>query len=477
MRLLAERSAAALLAGAVFAFGAAGATQAADRPAPEEIKAIAEEAMVYAFPMVMDYVVLYEYAVDKGGSQYKAPFNDLAGGPEPFTPADTAVVTPNSDTPYVMSWLDLRAEPVVVCVPEIEKKRYYSVQLVSQYTYNFGYIGSRATGNDKGCYVVAGPNWTGEAPDGISKVFTSGTEFTLAIFRTQLFGPDDVPNVAKIQKAYEVKTLSAFLGKDAPEAAPAVDWPKIDKESAGKDPFGYLAFVLQFAPATGSAAVEKPLREKFASIGIEAGKPFSLDGWSDAEKAALQEGAKAGMASIKAKAATVGKNVNGWQISEDLFGTREMLGDDYLTRAVGAAAGLFGNDAAEALYPATRKDADGNQLNGATSKYTLTFPKDGFPPVNAFWSVTMYDAKSQLLVANPIKRYLINSPMLPDLTKNEDGSLTMYIQHEEPSDVKAKANWLPAPDDDIYLVMRLYWPKKEALDGSWTPPAVLKTAN
>ncbi|MGI1660871.1 DUF1254 domain-containing protein [Palleronia sp. KMU-117] len=466
MKTLAPLAAAGLLVSTVGAW-------ADGLPSTDQITSIAEEAFVYGFPMVMAYGIMYEYAIDEGGKQYKGAFNQLISEPRVYTPADTAVVTPNSDTPYSFIWMDLRAEPIVLCVPEIEKDRYYSVQLVSQYTFNFDYIGSRATGNGAGCFAIAGPQWTGDTPAGVEKVFTSETEFAFAIYRTQLKGADDLDNVKAIQAKYEAKPLSAFLDQTAPAAAPSVDWPKIDQKAAAADPFSYLAFLLQFAPATGPASVETSLREKFASIGIEAGQTFSTDGWTDDEKTALEAGIKAGLAKIQDKAKTLGNSVNGWQVSEGAFGSRDMLKDDYLLRAAAAQAGIFGNDSAEALYPMTRWDASGTTLVGSNS-YTLTFPADGLPPVNAFWSVTMYDGKTQLLVENSIDRYLINSPMLPDLQKNDDGSLTIYIQHEEPSDAKAKANWLPAPSDEIYMAMRLYWPDKSALDGTWKPPAVQK---
>jgi hypothetical protein len=245
-----------------------------------------------------------------------------------------------------------------------------------------------------------------------------------------------------------------------------------DQETARKDPLGYLAFVLQFAPAIGEAAVEKPLRDRFARIGIEAGKPFPATDLSDDVKAAISEGLKAGAQKAAAKKADVGQMVNGWQISQGLFGDRAMFKGDYLMRAVAGLVGLYGNDSAEAFYPLTRQDGSGASLDGSKNDYTLTFPAGQLPPVNAFWSVTMYDGKTQLLVDNPINRYLINAPMLPEMHKGDDGSLTLYIQKDAPKDPKLKANWLPAPDGPIYMVMRLYWPKNAALDGSWQPPAI-----
>ena len=437
-----------------------------------EAKTIAEEAFIYGFPMVMNYGTMYEYFIDKAGAQYKCSFNQLYNTAHVYTPKDTAIVTPNSDTPYSFIGADLRAEPLVLSVPEIEKGRYYSVQLVDMYTFNYGYIGSRATGNEAGSYMIAGPNWKGETPPGIKKIFRCETDFSLVIYRTQLFAPSDIDNVKKIQADYKAQTLSAFEKKSAPPAAPEIEWPKLDKKSAETDPFAYLSFLLQFCPPTGPAEVEKPLRAQFARIGIEAGKPFSLDKLSAEQKAELVAGIKSGFEKIKQKREEVGEEVNGWRITKSGFGDRDMLKGDWLLRAVAAMAGIYGNDAVEALYPLLATDSGGNKPDCSKNRYTLTFPKDQLPPVNAFWSVTMYDGKTQLLVANPINRYLINSPMLPDLKENADGSLTIYMQKDSPGKDK-KSNWLPAPDSPIYVAMRLYWPKERALTGQWKPPGVV----
>ena len=447
------------------------AARAAD-VTPAEAKTIAEEAFIYGFPMVMNYGTMYEYFIDKAGAQYKCSFNQLYNTAHVYTPKDTAIVTPNSDTPYSFIGADLRAEPLVLSVPEIEKGRYYSVQLVDMYTFNYGYIGSRATGNEAGSYMIAGPNWKGEAPPGIKKIFRCETDFSLVIYRTQLFAPSDIDNVKKIQADYKAQTLSAFEKKSAPPAAPEIEWPKLDKKSAETDPFAYLSFLLQFCPPTGPAEVEKPLRAQFARIGIEAGKPFSLDKLSAEQKAELVAGIKSGFEKIKQKREEVGEEVNGWRITKSGFGDRDMLKGDWLLRAVAAMAGIYGNDAVEALYPLLATDSGGNKPDCSKNRYTLTFPKDQLPPVNAFWSVTMYDGKTQLLVANPINRYLINSPMLPDLKENADGSLTIYMQKDSPGKDK-KSNWLPAPDSPIYVAMRLYWPKERALTGQWKPPGVV----
>ena len=435
---------------------------------PAETKAVAEEGFIYGLPIVMNYAVMYEYAVDKNSGQYKAPFNQINNEARVFTYKDTSVITPNSDTPYSILWLDVRAEPIVLSVPAVEKPRYFSVMLCDGNTYNYGYIGSRATGNEAGDYMVAGPDWKGEPPPGIKKVFKSSTQFTVAAYRTQLFNPEDMPNVVKIQAGYKVQPLSQYLKQPAPPAAPAVDLPKINKELVKTGFFDYLAFALQFAPAEPQ---EKEIRGKLARLG-------DLAALSQEQKAAVMAGVKEGEAKIKQYLESGQKNINGWKVGS-LFDDSAFYNGDWLKRAAAAQAGIYGNDAAEAMYPMTKTLANGEPLDGSKHKYTLTFAAGQLPPVNAFWSVTMYDGKSQLLIKNPINRYLINSPMLPNMKKNVDGSLTLYIQKDSPGADK-ESNWLPAPNDLIYLVMRLYWPKTEQPsilppgEGTWKPPGVVK---
>jgi hypothetical protein len=216
---------------------------------PAETRAIAEEGFIYGLPIVMNYAVMYAYAVDRDSGQFKAPFNEIRNEPRVYTYKDTAIITPNSDTPYSFVWMDLRAEPMVLSVPAVEKSRYYAVMLCDGNTYNYGYIGSRATGNEASDYLVVGPDWKGETPPGIKKVFRSTTQFSLAGYRTQLFNPEDMPNVIKIQSGYKVQLLSQYLSQPAPPAAPAVDFPKINAQMVKTGFFAYLDFALQFAPA------------------------------------------------------------------------------------------------------------------------------------------------------------------------------------------------------------------------------------
>ena len=244
-----------------------------DRPGFFKAKDIAEAGFIYGLPIVMNYGVMYEYAINRNSGQFKAPFNQIKNEPNVFTYKDTAIVTPNSDTPYSFAWMDLRAEPIVLSVPAVDPKRYYSVMLCDGNTYNYGYIGSRATGSEAGDYMVVGPDWKGATPPGIKKVFRSSTQFSVAGYRTQLFNPDDLDDVKKVQAGYKVQTLSAYLNQPAPTPAPAVDFPKIDKELVKTNFFDYLDFALQFAPAQEN---EKEIRAQLARIGVGPGKTFNF---------------------------------------------------------------------------------------------------------------------------------------------------------------------------------------------------------
>jgi len=431
----------------------------------DETRSIAKDAYVFGTPMVDTYRVMYAFSVDKSNPQYKGPFNSILNFSRVFTPADTAFVTPNSDTPYSFVGLDLRAEPVVISVPPMEKNRYFVFQLMDLYSFNFAYIGSRTTGNQGGTYMIAGPDWKGEKPQGVDKVINAETEMVSVVGRTQMFNPDDLENVKKIQANYNVQTLSAFQKKPAPKAAAEVNWikpiaPAVERESP--EFFNQFAFLLQFAPAHPS---EVALRKRFTEIGIEPGKPFDASKLSQEQQAALVAGMQDGQKEIDRLRNSLGGK------TDTLFGTREYLKNNYVVRATGTQMGIGANSREEAMYPIYDKDASGQPLDGSRHKYTLRFAKGQQPPVQAFWSLTMYDLPKQLLVDNVINRYLINSPMLPNLTKDADGGLTLYIQHDSPGKDK-ETNWLPAPNGPFMVTMRYYWPKPELLSGKWHSPLI-----
>jgi len=446
----------------------------------KEAKQIAKEAYVYGFPLVLNYKTMYSYAVDKKSPEYKGDFNTISSEARVFTPEDRAIITPNSDTPYSMTWVDLRAEPVVFTIPEIDKERFYEVQLIDLYTHNFAYISTVAKGNVPGNYLITGPGWSGEVPKGITEVIPCETQFFFSIHRTQLFNPDDIKTVKKIQDGYLVEPLSAFTGTKAPSAPAAIDFPKWkDGDEFNAQAFKYLDFMLTLVQTPPE---EQALMERFAKIGLDGTGNFDIKKFSPEIQKALEEGAKEGLTAIKEFGAKASKDP---LASAKVFGTRAFLNksakdnykldDLFMPRAVGAQMGIYGNSGAEAIYPTYLADAEGTPLDASKNNYTMTFKKGEFPPVTAFWSLTMYDGKTQLLIDNPLNRYLLNSPMMDQFVLSKDGSLTIYMQKESPGK-ELESNWLPAPDGPFYAVLRLYGPKSEALEGKWVAPKLVNVA-
>ena len=467
---------ASILAAALASALAFTSARAADIT-PAETKAIAEEGFIYGLPIVMNYAVMYEYCVDKNSGQYKAPFNQIKNEARVFTYKDTAIITPNSDTPYSLLWLDLRAEPMVLSVPAVEKSRYYSVSSAT------------ATPSTTATSAAAPPaprraiTWwsarTGKArrPPASRRYSVPPRSSRWRRIALSSSTPADMPNVVKVQAGYKAQPLSAYLKQPAPPAAPAINFPKIDKESAKTNFFEYLDFALQFAPA---GPEEKAIRAKLALLGIGSGQELlDFKDLSPEDKAAIAAGMKEGDEKIEELSQPPAEDHQRLECRLDLRRPRLLQWRLAASAPPQRQAGIYGNDAVEAMYPMTKTLPNGEPLDGSKHNYTLTFAAGQLPPVNAFWSVTMYDGKTQLLIKNPINRYLINSPMLPDMKKNADGSLTIYIQNESPGTDK-ESNWLPAPDGPIYLVMRLYWPKETPPSilppgkGTWKPPAIVK---
>lgn len=437
---------------------------------PQEVKQIAEESYIYAFPMLMGYRFAFASFLMPSLPTYRGPANTLTGKAVTLDHTFKDVITPNADTPYSFVLLDLRAEPMVLQVPAITD-RYYVFQFVDLFGTNPHFIGSRATGPEAGSYLLIGPGWDGETGDEFDGVLHFDTDLVFAIGRTQLLGADDVPALANVMKSYNLQPLSAYRGQDGP-GIPDTQWPVWNDEASRDERFiGILNFLLTFCQPIHPS--EADLMARFARIGIGPGKPFEADALDNEGREAIRAGVTAARDTMAAKTKTILQKVNGW-MSSDVFGTREWYGGNFLLRAVAAMAGWGGNDVIEALYPTAREDADGNPLVGVHG-YQIRF--DALPPAKAFWSVTMYDTAydgtAGYLVENPVNRYLINSTT-PGLVYGQDGSLTITIQHRQPHDAAEQANWLPAPAGPFYLVMRIYWPEKEALDGSWTPPAVVR---
>lgn len=433
---------------------------------PEAARAIAKEAYVYGFPMVDDYRVMYSYFVDRDDPEYRGEWNQIHNTARVYTPTDTAVQTPNSDTPYSAVGADLRTEPLILTVPPVEQDRYYSLQFIDLYTYNVDYVGSRTTGNGGGTYLLAGPNWKGEKPANVDEVIRSDTDLALVLYRTQLLGPSDLDQVKKIQDGYRVTPLSVFLKQPVPAPAPAIDFvPPLSRDQEKTSPqfFEIMNFAMRFAP---TLAGEEALRARFATIGIGPDGSFDADELTPEMKTAIEGGMADAWAELDALKRD--KIDTGEVGAAQFFGTAADLKGNYLYRMAGAVFGIYGNTAAEALYPGTAFDEGGQPLTGA-DRYTYHFASGQLPPVNAFWSLTMYELPQSLLVANPMNRYLINSPMESGLVKDPDGGITLHLQNESPG-LDEEANWLPAPKGPFQVILRLYWPKPDALNGTWQAP-------
>lgn len=431
---------------------------------PSDTSALADQAFIYFYPIIHNYLTIYNWAINEKSSDFKAPFNQIASDARVFTHEDVGIITPNSDTPYSYVALDLRAQPMVVTLPAVEPDRYYSLQVVDLYTNNVDYLGTRLDGSEGGTFLITGPNWSGEVPQGIKRVVKILTDIGMGIVRTQLKDSDDLANVIEVQKGYKAQTLADYLGTEAPQA-PVITWPDITMDSFKSDFWSYANFLLQFLPVLDA---EKDMRVGFEALGIAASPtPVWPVGEPTPEVLEIMKAAVgSGFQNLYAELQKVTSSLK-------LFGPPEVMTGEYLNRALGAMGGIYGNTAQEAFYPAYLVDADGNPLEGAEHNYRMVLKSSDLPPVDAFWSLTMYYAKSKFLVDNPIKRYLINSTMMDDLKVDDNGDIVILIQNQSPG-ADLESNWLPAPAETFNLVMRLYMPKEAALDGTWTAPVVEK---
>lgn len=463
-----------------FLISAISCQQPSKELSKEEAKAIAKEAYIYGFPLVMNYKTLYANVIDKKSGDYKGEFNKISCEARLYTPEDKAIVTVNSDTPYCMFWSDVRNEPVIFTVPEVQSDRYYSFQFIDLFTHNFAYLGTLTKGNKAGKYMIANDSWNGIVPDGITEVIRCETGIFFTIVRTQLLNSNDLHNLKNLQDQYQLQTLSEFSKKDAVKNTNKDVYPKwVEGEQLTEASFKYMDAVIKLIGKPVES--EKPLMEKFAKLGIGTKQGYNFSTFNKEIQEAIKEGVKEGFAEMQALIKAQSSDPLG---STKIFGTRTFLeksakenykfNDIYLIRAVGAYVGIYGNSASEATYPTFLVDADGNPMDASKHNYTLTFAPNQLPPVKSFWSITMYDGKTQLLVANSLNKYLVNSTTVDNYVRNKDGSITIYIQHKSP-DKNLKANWLPAPNGPFYCVMRLYGPKEDALNGTWITPKMIKT--
>lgn len=425
---------------------------------PEMAQTIAKEAFIYVYPMLYNYRTMLEIVENKDADSYIGKFNAWKHYTRLMTPKDELWVTPNNDTPYSVAFLDLRTEPIVLSHADIPDNRYFTFQLVDVYTYNFAYIGSRTTGNDAGNFLIAGPNWEGEKPEGITKVLKTEGYLVYINGRTGVSGVDDLVNVVDIQNTYKLTPLSEFMNEEAPEKVSDIDFIEWEESKALSGNFiEYFNFLLQFSEIHPS---EIELFKKFKKIGIEKGINVADIKNDTAIVSSIQQGVKDAIQMLSDSSKTI---PNG----DNYFGTRDFLENNYFTRAVAAYVGIYGNSKEESMYGQYIKGSDGEAPDGS-KKYTIYFSKENMPPVNFFWSITIYNLPQRLLIENPINRYSTGT-ITPGLKYSDDGSLTIYIQKESPGGDK-ELNWLPAPDGTFFLVSRYYGPQERLLNRTWIEP-------
>ena len=414
---------------------------------------ITKQAYIYAYPLVTAIVT-------KEIMAQKAPVNQFSHAREFPDDKFTDIVRPNVDTLYSMAWLDLSKSPIILSVPDTHE-RYYLMEIMDAWTNVFASLGKRTTGTKAKEFAIVGPDFHGYLSKQYKRI-DSPTNIAWIIGRTQTNGKKDYEAVRKIQDEYKLTFLKEVKAQQANSIKTSMS-PKdyVDSMNA-KTFFTFFADALKDNPPSRS---DKVILKKLKKIGIEPGKNFDANKLSPEIIAQMDKAIKKGQEDILQESQKFGKKVNGWQIMNDI-GT---YGINYLTRAIVAMIGIGANLPQDAIYPTTFADSDGKLLNG-TNKYVIHFAKGKLPPVNAFWSITMYNSSSYL-VPNSINRYALGDR--DNLQFNKDGSLDIYITHDAPQE-KYLSNWLPAPSQDFNLTLRMYWPKRTALNGSWTPPGVEK---
>ena len=443
------------------------ASHAQSKITAEEAHAIGVDAYIYFYPLLSMDITRKQFTNIEPGKEFgKGPMNMFVSVPQ-YPPAEfKGVVRSNFDTLYSIAWLDLTNEPLVIAAPDTEG-RFYLLPMLDMWTDVFASPGWRTTGTEAGQFLVTPPGWTGTVPAGMSHL-PAPTPFVWVIGRTKTDGAADYAAVHKIQAGYTVTPLSR-LGKE-PEAVtvkidPAVDMktpPKIQVDSmSAANYFTYAADLLKVNPPHST---DQPMLAQIKRLGIEAGKPFDMDALDPHIQAALQTVPQDAQALMTWKVPTLAREVNGWSMNTDTMG---VYGNYYLKRAIVTQVGLGANLPEDAIYPLNIGDSNGKPLDGA-NKYVLHFNKGETPPVNAFWSITLYDPEG-FQIANSLNRFAVSSWM--PFKDNADGSLDLYFQNESPGK-DLEANWLPAPKGPFNLTMRLYGPKTEALNGKWNPPAV-----
>jgi hypothetical protein len=451
---------------------------AQNQPAPtaQEAQAIAANAYLYFYPLVTMDLTRKQLTNQPPGSYIGGPMNTFANVPEFPDATMRAVVRPNFDTLYSSAYLDLTKEPAVVSVPDTGG-RYYLLPMLDMWTNVFASPGSRTTGTQAGNFLVTPPGWRPDLHERFAREFRlpentqrieAPTPYVWVIGRTKTDGPADYDAVHKIQSGFKITPLSEW-GKAAKPITAKID-PGVDLKTPPKTQVDNMPADKYFANAAELLKLhpphitDQPIVAQMRRIGIEPGKSFDAAKLDPTVKAAIEGAPAAAQKLMEWKLPTLARVANNWSMNTDTMG---VYGNYYLKRAIVTQMGLGANVPEDAVYPLNLGDANGKPLDG-TNKYVVRFDKDATPPVNAFWSITLYDPEG-FQVANPLNRFAVSSWM--PFKQGADGGLTLYIQNESPGK-ENEANWLPAPKGPFNLTMRLYAPKQDALTGRWNPPPV-----
>ena len=415
-----------------------------------EFADIARTAVPFGLPTVDLHRILVNFALDPESPEFKAPLNAIHHARGLADPSDLSVVAMNVDTPYSWAWLDLRSGPVLLTMPPHGPDRYMSAQIVDLYTNIVGYVTPRTTGNAGGVYAVRGP--IGGDVGGVQGVFDAPTDLALVLIRTQLFGDDDLVEVAALQDQVSITPLGE--SQPMPAGVPTVDV----RAQLDSGFLRSLDWMLQLMPELPE---DRRVRESLRELGVGVGEVDTVLSEPTAG-AEIREGLAQGVRDVQARCATV-------RSSAELFGSREFYAGDYLSRAAGALLGILGNAAEEYLGVGYHADENDRPFDG-THRYAITFEPDALPDVGAFWSITLYDNAGHLY-DNPLRRFVLGSRQLPAMARGADGTLTILVQHDPPPD-DLVPNWLPCPAGPFGLTFRTYLPGPAIRDGSWTAPPV-----
>jgi hypothetical protein len=428
---------------------------------------IGVDAYLYFYPLLsVDITRKQSTNIEPNKEFGKGPMNTFVHIPA-FPPADLKlVVRVNFDTLYSIAWLDLTKEPQVVSVPDTDG-RFYLLPMLDMWSDVFASPGWRTTGTQAGNFLVTPPGWNGTVPEGFRRI-DAPTPYVWIIGRTRTDGPPDYDAVHKIQAGFGLTPLSRW-GKSLEAAAVKIDTsvdmktpPKVQIDSMpAAEYFTYAAELLKVHPPH---ITDGPIIAQMSRIGIEPGKSFDFSKLDPTVRSALNAARTDAQQLMQWKIPTIARVVNGWSMNTDTMGA---YGNYYLKRAIVAQVGLGANLPEDAIYPLNLSDDSGNPLDGA-NKYTIHFDKGATPPVDGFWSLTLYDSDG-FQVANTLNRFALSSWM--PFVENADGSLDLYFQNQSPGKDKEQ-NWLPAPSGAFNLTMRLYGPKRDTLTGKWNPPTV-----